>query len=131
MSIVQNTYTPDTCTCELVYQWDDTLPEDQRVLSFHHLLHKGAEHAAIVDSSILQVVFEEKLRKDQVLELCRSKGLRTEPSGDGKRASQVAWAYTPNRTLALRVRAMSSKRAAIKNACEALVGSGKVTVSAL
>lgn len=131
MTIIQNHFSPDTCSCEIVYEYDDSLPQDRVVLAFHSLIHKGDEHAAIVDASILQAVFEENRRKERALEICRTQGLRTEPSEDGTLAAQVAWSYTAGRTLALRAQASTSRRTSIRTACDAALGIGKVTVTAL
>lgn len=37
---------PDTCSCEIEYSWDDTVPQDQRVHTPVRSVRKCAAHAA-------------------------------------------------------------------------------------
>lgn len=44
MSIKTTTWSPDTCECKIEYQWDDTMPESNRVHTGSVIVNKCQRH---------------------------------------------------------------------------------------
>lgn len=57
MSIQRTRWRPDTCSCVLVYAWDDASPEEGRVHTCVQVEPCG-EHAAVAAKGDLQATFE-------------------------------------------------------------------------
>lgn len=66
--MIQKTkWKPDTCECEIVYEWDDSLPDDQRVHTLASI-QKCQHHAKHDDDTAYdQVLNKENKLKNMVL----------------------------------------------------------------
>lgn len=97
-NIKVNTWGPDTCTCRVQYQWDDALPQDQQVHTLVAVLHRGEEHAAVLDNSIYAMLREESTRKSKALAVCEQHGIDPDT---------VRWVFSEGRTLVLTIPALT------------------------
>lgn len=62
------TWSPDTCSCVVEYEWDDTTTEDERVHSYKNIKKACAAHAPTLDGQkIHDDVKEENQRKNRVV----------------------------------------------------------------
>jgi len=116
-------YRPDTCTCVVQESWDDSVPEDQRVHTLEAVLHRGPEHASILDSSLYPVIREENRRKNLTVGKCVSVAAVV--------PGQISWAYTPGRLLQISfsgVNVPNATKQAIQAWCDTNLGVGKVVI---
>ena len=119
---IQN-YAPDTCTCVVQESWDDSLPADQVVYSLVSILHRGDEHAAIVDGSLFSVLYEENKRKN--------KAWNKAIEASGLASGRVVWSFNVARTLQLSFpqdNVSANIKAQIQLWCDSNLGVGKVVV---
>lgn len=126
MALRQQIYAPDTCRCQVLESWDDSVPEAQRVHTLVAILYRGEEHASIVDDSLYSVLREENTRKNIAVGICVEEA--PELGGD---AEQVAWTFTPGRTLHLSFPTVDVNRQtkeAIQTACDTQLGLGLVVI---
>ena len=124
MAIRIQNYAPDTCTCVVQESWDDSLPSDQVVYELVSVLHRGDEHAAIVDGSLHAVLYEENRRKNKAW------GKAIELSN--KVGDRVAWSFNAARTLLVSFpqdNVPASVKTQIQAWCDSNLGIGKVLVS--
>lgn len=49
MTIIINTWSPDTCSCILHFSWDDSVPPEERVHTFFAAERVCADHAILVE----------------------------------------------------------------------------------
>jgi hypothetical protein len=117
--IQQTTWRPDTCSCQLVTEWDDALPDDQRVHSMTSIVHRCEQHAAILDASLFTTVREESRRKNVALGVCQ---------GQGRDPSAIPWEFDAGRTLILHVGGSKTDRTLLQTLIAAEVGLNLVTV---
>jgi hypothetical protein len=84
MVINRTRWAPDTCDCELEYEWDTDEPEDRRVHNFSKVIKACEAHNRIVPPNttaqeqlkrIYDTVLEENQRKNQAL----GRALETRP----------------------------------------------------
>lgn len=73
MTIKTTRYSPDTCSCVLEYDWDDTLTESERVHTFK-TISKCPAHSALADKPAYDSVIEENPRKNNSLQTCLDNG---------------------------------------------------------
>lgn len=67
--MIQTTrWKPDTCQCEFEYEWDDSVPEDQRVHTFSNALSQCDLHKGLPqDATLYDNVLKENQTKNLVL----------------------------------------------------------------
>lgn len=61
------TWKPDTCGCVLEYEWDDQLPQNERIHSFKTLIGQCPDHLGLTDSKVYEHVLAENQTKNKVL----------------------------------------------------------------
>jgi len=61
--IRHTTWKPDTCSCEIVLAWEDSIPSPDHMLE--RVNHKCQVHSISSDSDVLEKVFEENRRKNK------------------------------------------------------------------
>ena len=62
-------WSPDTCSCIVDYEWDDSLPSELRAISLKSVIKKCPDHSACSDSEIWMAITEENPRKNQVIKI--------------------------------------------------------------
>lgn len=74
---------PDTCGCILEYDWDETLPDDQRV----HILARVAacaDHLGETDQDVFDHVLKENQTKNRIIEIAKRH----------KSDAELRWSFT-------------------------------------
>ena len=68
MALHINRWSPDTCACVFDYQWDDSVPADQRVHTLSNVINVCLQHPALKLNPVnhYAVVSEENVRKNRV-----------------------------------------------------------------
>lgn len=111
-------FSPDTCTCQVQESWDDSLPSDQVTYTLASIIHRGPEHDYIPDDTLLSTLYEEVRRKN------RAWNKAAELSGLPN--DNVAWGYDAGRTLSISFpnnNVPNATKAAIQDWCDTnLVG---------
>src|SRR3989304_5748981 len=76
MAIRTTRWRPDTCGCELEYEWDDSLPEAQRVHTCVRIVRNGPEHSGLIGNVALlySTIDEENKRKNKAVALAVARG---------------------------------------------------------
>ena len=65
MTIQITRWSPDTCDCIIEYEWDDSIPQDQRTHTLSNYVRKCAAHSTLAsDTTRYQTVIEENPRKN-------------------------------------------------------------------
>lgn len=116
-------YSPDTCSCIVVEQWDDALPSDQTLYSLVQLIRRGAEHSALVDASLYTALKDENQRKNKVHGLANARAITTD---------RIVWSFDAGRTLLVSFTGAvvsNAIKTAIQDACDTQFGVGKVIIS--
>lgn len=125
MAIQQTQWSPETCSCTIVYEWDDAIPQDLRIHALRNIVHKGPEHNGIIDASILPTLWDENRRKNLTFDLAKQEL----PEIDNERFS---WSWTEGRVLEVTIKNMGNIPAALKArlqaACDLRFGPGKVVI---
>ena len=124
MTLKQQQFSPDTCTCSVIEQWDDALPADQVVYSLISIVHRGPEHAAIIDASLYTTIYEENRRKNLAQNFAVATAKLT--------PDRVAWAFNAARTLLISFpqnNVPANVKTQIQTWCDANLGIGLVLVS--
>ena len=62
------TWRPDTCDCVLSYEWDDTVPQEQRVHIIKRIDSACADHQGEIDKKVhFEKVLKENVGKNKAL----------------------------------------------------------------
>lgn len=106
-------WSPDTCSCIIDYQWDDTLPNDQITLTPVNIVQRCTAHESLQDTnSVYDAVNEENPRKnkalDEILQNAPSNTWYDIDANSGQRIFKnnigINWSWSgtaPNRTITL------------------------------
>jgi hypothetical protein len=125
--INEQTYSPDTCACVVVEQWDSEVPPAQRIISLARIVTRGPEHSTLFDASLYSVIREENHRKNRAVNISVEEG-----STKTLQFGEVRWAFTPGRTLEVSFPPERLISQAIKNKiqarCDVDLGIGSVVV---
>lgn len=127
MAVHYQSFSPDTCTCKVLESWDDSVPADQVVHTLVSVEHRGDEHASILDDSLYGVIRAENVRKNLAIIACLAEApeLNNDPE-------QVAWSYTPGRTLLLSfpgVNLAGALKSTLQATCDTQFGLGLIVIS--
>lgn len=120
MAIQQTTWKPNTCDCEIVYEWDDALPSEQVLATLIKVNRRGDEHANIIDASLISTLREEVHRFEVATELTIA---------DGWDEDHFTATWDPGRTLTITIPdATKSNKVSLQAAIAVQVGLGLVLV---
>lgn len=64
-------WSPDTCSCVLDIEWDDTEPESSRTHTIKAVVNRCGHHQARSDEDIFKAVLSENTRKNRVFGLAQ------------------------------------------------------------
>lgn len=122
MVLRETIWRPDTCDCEIIYEWDDREPEDRRVHRLKRVISRCSVHSGIPLSSLFDVVLEENRRKNMTLDFAQSivhtVGLEN-----------YRWSFDSNRTLIVEISGLTaSQKKGLQSSCDTSFGAGKVIV---
>lgn len=116
---------PDTCGCEIEFEWDDSDPAEARAHGVSRVLKRCAAHGGHNDESCFNVVLEENRRKNRSLGLTKEKlGLSED------QARKIGWSFDGDRVLHLDLGAEVAAGAgnSHQDELDAVLGQGKVKV---
>lgn len=120
MAIQQTIWKPNTCDCEIVYEWDDALPSDQVLFTLIAVNHRGDEHANVIDGSLISTLHEEVNRLQVATQMVID---------DGFDEDHFTYSWDPGRTLTITIPdASKSDKLALQAAIAVQVGLGLVLV---
>jgi len=64
-------WSPDTCSCVLDIEWDDTEPESSRTHTIKAVVNRCGSHQAGSDEDVFKAVLSENTRKNRVFTLAQ------------------------------------------------------------
>lgn len=141
MTIKINRWSPDTCGCIMEYSWDDSVPQDEIVLTPTTVVSRCAAHTSLATKEdVYGVLMEENPRKNRAHQHILDNGpasLYDLGGEDGttkllKKGITINWSWTgtaPNRILTLTITGITlttQQRTAVQNALNTRFGTGKV-----
>lgn len=53
----------DTCGCDIIYQWDEDLPVQDRVMTVHTVVHRCSSHSGLTDDADLYAHVQDQNRR--------------------------------------------------------------------
>lgn len=140
MAIKTTRFSPDTCSCVIEYQWDDTLSETERTHTLSNYVNRCPDHSSLsTDQDRWNAVFDENPRKNIARQLCLDNG----PTAlfdiiDGSRQLKgnitfnFSWSGTaPNRVLTISftgVNLTNQQKNTIQNILNNRFGTGRVLI---
>lgn len=105
---------PDTCSCVIEYQWDDTTSEDSRTHDFKSLKRACPAHAAELDGlKIFDIAKEENQRKNatlhKLIQIHPSLGVAMrdengDVTGQAPNHNLLSWSFDANRRLKVAIK---------------------------
>jgi hypothetical protein len=128
------TWRPDTCGCEIEYDWDGSVPAEQRVHTVSRVNKKCAAHASTPDiETHFNTVMEENSRKNKHIGLIvdNFSTLTTLAPNGSKilKDNVVNWSYDANRVLQITITGLTTnQKNTLQTLSNTLLGSGKVVV---
>jgi len=139
----ENQWMPDTSDAIIVYQWDDSLPADQRVHTVKEIIRHDKNHPNMTMEQEYAAILEENQRKNkvygQLLGISALSQTITNPDGSSsiilKNGITVNFSYTgtdPNRILVISVSGYMlslQQKSVIQNWCDNNLGIGKVQIN--
>lgn len=71
MTIQTTNWAPDTCGCQLKYEWDDAVPENQRVTSLSVVNKSCPYHSALLPNQLIvyNTIMDENQKKNNSLQV--------------------------------------------------------------
>ena len=108
--------------CSVEYEWDDSLPEDQRIHVLRRVHRRGAEHVSLMDASLYSALLDENRRKNNALAIVVAENTSFD--------ALVQWSFTPGRVLQISFTANvpGVTKSRIQAACDLAFGPGKVEI---
>lgn len=138
----ETVWSPDTCGCRLVYEWDETLPDTSRVHTFKRAEVICSFHQGMVDNKTsYDSALDHNQRKNKVegalLSQLTSVLADTNPEGSlvWKNGIKFNWSFSGNgdsRVLTISVSGITlttNQKNIIQNWCNTNLGTGKVLVT--
>lgn len=109
MTIQTTRWRPDTCKCIMEYQWDDTVPQDQRTHSVSKIVEACPIHTGQPDKEThYNIVKDENQSKNKAVGLL----VKTFAKLDGG-AEEIKWRFDENRNIILSHPALNAADKAI------------------
>ena len=65
--IQETTWTPDTCDCTVTFEWDDSVPAEQRVHTFKRIDKPEKVHENLSPEEQFETIKEENQRKNKAI----------------------------------------------------------------
>ena len=128
---------PDTCGCEIEYQWDDSLSQEARIHTVSNVVKKCDVHSTTPSKEDhYNKVLEENQRKNKVygklLEIPTATVDVTQPDGstikDLKSTVKFDWSFDVDRNLMVTLTGLNtSEKNSLKNSVNTLFGT-RVTI---
>jgi hypothetical protein len=121
--VIQTTrWSPDTCSCVIEYQWDDSVDSTLRVHTASKTIAQCPQHAGQNLATHFGSLIEENPRKNKIID----KILTQFPA---LTADDITWSFDSNRLLTVTIAKLTTvQKAALQTAANNLVGAGKVLV---
>ena len=139
MTINTTRWSPDTCDCVIEYTWDDSLPNDQIVLTPTNIINVCPFHTAFATSpaNLYAVLTEENPRKNIAIQNILDNGPTSlfDVVGSNrylKKGITINFSWTgtaPNRVVHLTIGGVTltnNQRNTVQNALNTRFGTGKV-----
>lgn len=121
----KTTWRPDTCQCEITYEWDDTLPEALRTHTATEVKLCDAHKTAPTPSAAFATLMDENQRKNFAWVEIVSRFAAS-------KEEDFSFSYDANRVLQINMIGTSAlsgaQKTTLQNALNTRFGSGKVTV---
>lgn len=129
---------PDTCECEIEYQWDSELSEDERVHTVSKIKKGCQYHSKLNEVDCFNTVSEENLRKNivlkQIIENVES-ATQEKEQVDGSIVKDLAngkkydWSFDKDRNLVVNLIGFTvQEKASTKTITDAIFDIGKVII---
>lgn len=116
-------WSPDTCGCELEYEWDDAQDENTRTHRFKRAVHLCECHRDSVATEAYDEVLKENTRKNIVF----AEAQKINPT---LTVDDYAWSFDANRNLKVSLSKLTAdQKKSLKSLCDDKFGSGKVEVA--
>lgn len=134
MAIQKTLWRPDTCDCEIIYEWDDSLASELRVHTISSIPKKCSFHQALDGEPHYVAVSEENQTKNIVLgHVLETYSALVDDKGAGikelKPGIEYIWSFDVDRKLQAEFKSVDKPTAeAIQSSLDAELGSGKVEV---
>ncbi|MEK7180615.1 MAG: hypothetical protein AAB706_04015 [Patescibacteria group bacterium] len=97
MTIQKTLWSPDTCGCQIEYQWDDAVPQDQRTHTISSIVKSCPIHTHHIDKSAhFGDVLSENQSKNKAIGLL-IKIFKKLDGGD----SEIKWRFEIDRSIVL------------------------------
>lgn len=95
MTIQKTKWKPDTCGCEIVYEWDDTVPQEERTHTLFSV-SKCPHHQGDINATAYQKVLDENQSKNQAVGLIINNIEKIKGKED-----EITWRFDDDRNLIL------------------------------
>ena len=97
MTIQRNLWSPDTCGCQIEYEWDDSVPQEQRIHSASKIVKACSIHQHHNDKDAhYQDVLDENQSKNKAVGLL----IKTFKKLDGGQ-DEITWRFEDDRSLVI------------------------------
>ena len=132
MTIKTTTWSPDTCGCEIEYDWDTEVPQASRTHTLKQINRRCPAHSAGTEAVEYAAVIDENARKNILHgRILDDFPALTKVDGDGNKdfADGFSWAFDDHRTLVVTLPNVPSPVLVnIQALADATFGAGKVIV---
>jgi len=113
---------PDTCGCEIIYEWDDSEPESSRTHRLKRVVSTCDNHKGVSPDTLFDMVLEENRRKNLALSLAQSLVHTI-------KLENYSWRFDSNRVLIVEFSGLTaSEMKDLQSSCNINLGAGKVIV---
>jgi hypothetical protein len=121
MTMKVTRWSPDTCECVIDYQWDQDVPQEERVHTPYAIVKQCQYHKALSLQAHYDVLQDENPRKNKMIgHLMEQHGLKLE---------EIKWNYDAQRVLHVFVSQLAAKRRySVQAHADTSFGVGKVIV---
>jgi hypothetical protein len=120
MAIRYTRWSPDTCACIHDVQWDDSLPDTQRVHSAGATIALCSFHGALNVTSQFAALMDENPRKNKALTQILA-------TATAVTIADITWSFDNSRVLNISCpKLTTNQKTTLQNWCNTNLGSGKV-----
>lgn len=115
--IKKTIWRPDTCNSVIEFQWDDSVPAEQRQISLSRVISKCPLYANMTDEEMFQAVLSDNQKKNIAVEAVKSVLLQERSQknlGESKEAKldveqEIKFKYNKARELEIEVASVTDK----------------------